>query len=90
MVMSAYYNGHNHIRMNLYYSSSKDGINFDDMKVILTPKYATDAWDNEGIYRSSITIVDDMYYLYYSAISSNEDRNIGLIKVKSFDELFFN
>ena len=35
-------------------------------------------------------VVDDMYYLYYSAISSNEDRNIGLIKVKSFDELFFN
>jgi hypothetical protein len=30
LVMSAYYNGHNHIRMNLYYSSSKDGLEWND------------------------------------------------------------
>ena len=90
MVMSAYYKNNNHVRMNLYYSSSKNGTDWDDFKVILTPTYATSNFDNMGIYRSSIVKVNNKYYLYYSAICSNESRTIGLIKVSDFKELFFN
>ena len=90
MVMSSYYNSHNHVRMNLYYSSSKNGTDWEDFKVILTPSYATSNFDNMGIYRSSLVKVHDKYYLYYSAICSNESRTIGLIKVKNIKELFFN
>lgn len=90
IVTSAYYKGQNHVRMNLYYSTSKNGTDFEPFKVILTPTYATSNFDNMGIYRSSIVKVNNKYYLYYSGISSNESRNIGLIKVSNFKELFFN
>lgn len=77
-------------RMNLYYSYSKDNNNWTDPKVILTPSIATNNWDNKGIYRSSILKIDKEYYVFYSGISINDERGIGLIKGKNITELCYN
>lgn len=77
-------------RMNLYYSYSEDNNDWTDPKVILTPSFATDNWDNKGIYRSSILKIDDEYYLFYSGISVSGERGVGLIKGKKITELCYN
>lgn len=86
MVVSAFVKNFARTRMNLYYAKSENETGFSNAKLLLTPSFATDGWDNKGIYRSSIVRVNNKYYLYYSGIKSNEERGIGLIKLDSLDE----
>lgn len=62
--------------MQLYYSSSEDNENWEIAKPIL--KASNTGWDNGGMYRSSFIKVDGIYYVYYSGVSKEFARGIGL------------
>lgn len=62
--------------MNLYYFYSKDNNNYSKGITILRPSLIS--WDSKGIYRSSFIYEDGIYYVFYSGISKNNERGIGL------------
>lgn len=88
MVVSAFINNERN-RMNLYYSKSEDNEEWSVPQIILTPSFATDNWDNKGIYRSSLLKIDKIYYLFYSGISSSGERGIGLISGSDVNNLCY-
>ena len=65
--------------MNLYYTISQDGINWETAKIIMKPTITTDNWDNKGIYRSSFIYEDGVYYIYYSGTDKEYHHGIGLV-----------
>jgi hypothetical protein len=71
----------------LYYIQSVDNINYSNPVLILQPSLSPDAWDNQGIYRSSVVMVEDMYYVYYTGISKNNKRALSLTVGKDISEL---
>lgn len=79
MITVAYKNWKEHNNMNLYYTVSQDGINWNTAKTILEPSKGTQYWDNRGIYRSSFIYENGMYYVYYSGTSKNLHHGIGLM-----------
>lgn len=88
MVVSAFINDERN-RMNLYYSKSEDNEEWSVPEIILTPSFATDNWDNRGIYRSSLLKIDKTYYLFYSGISSTGERGVGLITGNDVNNLCY-
>ena len=88
MVVSAFINDERN-RMNLYYSKSEDNEEWSVPEIILTPSFATDNWDNKGIYRSSLLKIDKTYYLFYSGISSTGERGVGLITGNDVNNLCY-
>jgi len=62
--------------MNLYYFTSKDNENYSKGVIVMRPSLIS--WDNKGIYRSSFIYENGVYYVYYSGISMNNERGIGL------------
>ncbi len=77
MIMSAFIKGKKHLTMNLYYASSQDNIHYDTFKKILGPSQGNQ-FDNSGIYRSSFIYKNGCYYVFYSGISKDDHRHIGL------------
>ncbi len=81
MVLSAFKkDATNHLTMNVYYSYSKNNIDYTPADVMLEPSRETDNWDNLGIYRSSMMYAEGKYYLFYPGI--NEEKGplgIGII-----------
>lgn len=65
--------------MNLYYTTSQDGINWETAKVIMRPTVGTDNWDNKGIYRCSFIYQDGVYYIYYSGTDLDYHHGIGMV-----------
>ncbi len=65
--------------MNLYYTSSTDGINWAIAKTILKPSVKTTNWDNKGIYRSSFIYENGKYYVYYGGTSKSYNHGIGFV-----------
>lgn len=67
--------------MSLYYSLSKDGINWEKCKTILKPsvKGKSQVWDNKGIYRSTFIYEDGIYYVYYGGTDRKYNHGIGLV-----------
>ena len=63
---------------NLLIGESSDGVNFDDLRVILTP--SSDGWDDKEIYRASLIHDNTGYRLYYSARSVNNEWRTGLLE----------
>ena len=61
--------------MNLYYFYSRNN-NWLPGKIILRPSISS--WDNSGIYRSSFIYENGKYYVFYSGISTDNTRGIGL------------
>lgn len=72
----AYKNWKDRNSMNLYYFNSKDNENYSDGIIILRPSLIS--WDNRGIYRSSFIYEDGKYFVFYSALSTQFERGIGL------------
>lgn len=60
-------------KMKLYYSFSKDNINYSKAKEIVK------APNNGGIYRSSILYINNTYYIFYSEITKKYKRGIGIL-----------
>lgn len=63
--------------MNLYYTSSTDGINWEVAKTIIKPTVTTSNWDNKGIYRSSFIYENGVYYVYYGGTSKKYNHGVG-------------
>ena len=79
MIVVAYTNWETRNDMNLYYTSSTDGINWETAKIILKPTKGTNNWDNKGIYRSSFIYENGNYYLYYSGTKQDYHHGIGFM-----------
>lgn len=62
--------------MNLYYTKSSDNEKYELAYPIIKPSNIS--WDNGGLYRSSFIKIKDMYYVYYSAMSKENEKGIGL------------
>lgn len=65
--------------MSLYYACSEDGLDFKTATQFFGPIDRDDVWFNQGMYRASFDIVDDQYYIYFSAIRKTEQRGTGLL-----------
>lgn len=84
MVVNAFVEGKSRRTMNLYYSKSKDNVNWTKAKTILKPTKGTNNWDNKGLYRASLMYDNDTCYLFYSGISKNSKQvyeGVGLLKL---------
>ena len=86
-VVQGYTTGGDNNHANLYYVSSIDNTSYSDPLLIINPSLSPDGWDNQGIYRSSIVMVDGLYYIYYSGISKNNARAISLSVGKEINNL---
>lgn len=89
VVLNSFLKGEKRDKMNLYYSSSKNNIDWTSPILVLTPSFASANWDNKGLYRASLLYANDEYYLFYSGISWTEERGIGMINGKEIDELCY-
>lgn len=87
MIVVAFYNWKTRNEMNLYYSSSEDGIKWEKAKTILKPTSQTEYWDNRGIYRSSFIYENGMYYVFYSGTSRDYHHGIGMVYGKDIKRL---
>lgn len=64
---------------NMYYTKTTDNQTFSKPILIIKPSNRADAFDNQGIYRASLLkLVDGTYHLYYSAMSKNGVKGIGI------------
>lgn len=79
MIIVAFDQWANHNKMNLYYTSSQDGINWNKAKTIIKPAIKTNNWDNLGIYRSSFIYENNNYYVFYSGTDKEYHHGIGLV-----------
>ena len=70
----------------LMYSVSEDNITYEEPITILE-RGNKGQWDDWRIYRPSLTKVEDKYYLYYGATSSNNDWGTGLIVFDNIEQL---
>ncbi|WP_426940670.1 hypothetical protein ACQCPO_30765 (plasmid) [Bacillus mycoides] len=78
MAVVAFKDGQDRNTMSLFHSISKDNINYSVAKEIVSPSNQEFTWDNLGIYRSSITKIDGIYYIYYSGVNKKWERGTGL------------
>ncbi|MFD3271632.1 hypothetical protein ACE3MS_16045 [Paenibacillus dendritiformis] len=78
MVIVSFTDGQDRNSMSLFHTTSVDNLNFSTAKVILKPSKQDFAWDNKGIYRSTILKQDGNYYIFYSGISKEDKRGVGL------------
>lgn len=85
MVMNAFLYGKNRRTMDLYYLNSTDNTNWSKAITMLKPTKGTKNWDNQGLYRASLMYDNNTCYLFYSAISSQDDvyEGVGLIKLSN-------
>ncbi|MEG1254583.1 cell wall-binding repeat-containing protein [Clostridium sp.] len=77
------YNDNESGKQSLYYTISKDGINFAPLKKMLDVSPEEGAFDNGTLYKSSLVKVEDKYLLYYSAKSKTGMWRIGLAENKN-------
>lgn len=91
ILVVAFFKGHRHREMNLYYTFSKDNQNYAKCTTVLKPSREKNAWDNRGIYRSSFFKEGGSYYVYYSGIGypagPKSSQGVGLTYGPSVDRL---
>lgn len=87
MLLVAFKNWKSRNDMNLYYTVSQDGINWDTARVIMKPTVKTKNWDNKGIYRSSFIYENGVYYVFYSGTDKDYHHGIGLVYGKDIFNL---
>lgn len=71
--------------MNIYYFKGKSETKFKKGSIILRPTLTS--WDNRGMYRSSFIYENGIYYLFYSGISMDWDRGIGISYGENINDL---
>lgn len=76
MITVAFENWSGRASMSLYYTVSNDNENWKVAQAIIKPSNIS--WDNGGLYRSTFIKIDGIYYVYYSGISKDGARGIGL------------
>lgn len=70
----------------IMYTVSLDNIKYEK-PVSIIERGNKGQWDDWRMYRPSLTKVDDKYYLYYGATSSNYDWGTGLIIFDDIEQL---
>ena len=78
MVVQGFRTGQSTNSADLYYSVSTDLLNWSQPKLILKKSSELRAFDNAGIYRSSILKIDGVYNIYYSALNKSGVRSLSL------------
>ena len=69
--------------MDLYYVFSADNIHYSDAQKIFAHSDAPNAFDNMGLYRSSLLYANGRYYMFYSALNKEiGPAGIGLVSGK--------
>lgn len=69
-LISAYYPKENdRTHMSLYYTYSADNIHYSKAEKIFSPSDSGKAFDNLGLYRSSLLYANGKYYMFYSALN---------------------
>jgi hypothetical protein len=82
VVLQAWEDGKDNNTSNLYYLSSNNLIDFTKPNLIISPSISPGAFDNSGIYRSSIIKVGSEYTLFYSAVSKDNKRAMSISEGK--------
>lgn len=77
----------NHNEMNLYYTKSANGLNWEKAVTILKPTTKTSYWDNRGIYRSTFTKINGVYILIYGGTSKDLHHGLGFMYGKDIHKL---
>ena len=78
---------HNEEYMSLYYLYSKDNENWSNAVKIISPSEDPTAWDNRGIYRSSMFVKNGVYYVFYSASNYESDKGTSILYGSEITEL---
>ena len=65
-------------KMCMYYSNSKDNVNFSRAALVMQPSNNEMAWDNKGLYRSCFFKQNGKYNVFYSGIGKDGERGVGL------------
>lgn len=80
-VLAAFDQWDNRNRMDLWYSSSDNGLTgWSNAEVILRPTTGSANWDNTGIYRCCLLKIRDTYLVYYGGtFSSKLKHGIGVV-----------
>ena len=84
MVVNAFIEGKTRRTLNLYYTNSKDNVNWKKAEIIMRPAKLTNNWDNKGLYRGSLMYDGEDCYLFYSGISKKSKyvyEGVGILKV---------
>lgn len=87
MLLVAFIDWERRAVMNLYYTYSKNNINYETAQVIMKPTTNTSYWDNSGLYRSSLIYENGTYYVFYSGQGTDNKKGIGLMEGKNIFEL---
>src|SRR5699024_5238299 len=73
---------------SIFWATSTDGNSFENCIEIIKPSKGEGRWDNNHLYRPTLTKVGDLYRLYYSALGLSPGRwNVGLVEGKSMKTL---
>lgn len=73
--------------MNLYYTTSADGYNWNEAEVVLKPSSDSSAWDGGGLYRSAFIYTNGNYIVLYSGRNDSGDFGTGLVFGESMSSL---
>lgn len=65
--------------MNLYFSASEDGFNWETAMKVASPSDDYTVWDGGGLYRPSFIYANNHYIVMYSARNDYNDFGIGLL-----------
>lgn len=87
MLVVAFDKWENHNDMDMYYSKSKDGLNWDDAEIVLKPTRGTGYWDNRGLYRSSFIKENGVYFVFYGGTNTDLHHGLGLVYGKNIHSL---
>lgn len=87
MVICAYQDINHRENMNLYYTNSKDNLDWTTPIVIMTPSNSEEKWDSEGLYRSSLLYENNEYYLFYSGHDEEMNVGIGIMRGENIKKL---
>ncbi|MBE6160156.1 MAG: hypothetical protein E7157_03825 [Lactobacillales bacterium] len=79
-ILVAFDSWKNRGKMKLYYASSEDNIKWTKAKQILSTK-------NGGLYRSSILYLNNTYYIFYSEITRDNKRGVGMVYGTNINKL---
>ena len=87
-LLSAYDQWENRNEMRLWHSASPNGTgNWSKPTVILKPTTGSSRWDQRGIYRSSLSVINGSYVVFYGGTSSDYHHGIGLVYGSSLSNL---
>ncbi|MGE6370652.1 hypothetical protein ACQKDB_16110 [Planococcus kocurii] len=78
LALQAWDIGEDNNHSSLYYLTTLDLINFSEPVKIIAPSTLPKTFDDQGIYRSSLLKINDMYYVFYSGVDQRGKRAMSI------------